>query len=259
MATFEGTEAEFTRFIGPRVRNVVNTMTRSAKIRTGYTCAHCGRKGVELEAAHVYGRDRKTVVHEVLEKYRIEGGYRVDLDPFERELKEAHEPIEKSFLFLCSDCHRAYDREGRAPTEDGRPARPTAGVLEPSSNPVPEGLGLAPGETNKSYVNRVFRALYGAGRISDTELFRLMSDDVESAEYRHRTFGFSRPLLVSSPEMRFDLTNHPRYYAEPVCDGLYLCKEWVSKPGSPSYNLDKFQAWARRMLSFLGEVAPARC
>lgn len=259
MAVFEGTEPEFNRYIGPRVRNLVQLMTKSAKRAAGGACSHCGRTDVELEAAHVHGRERTTIIHELLEHYRVGETHRVDLESFERELRAAHEPIEKSFLFLCSDCHRAYDREGRAPSEDRLPVRPTAGPVEPSSVLAPEGLELAPGEGNKSYVNRVFRALYGGGCISNAELVRLMSDDVESAEYRHRTFGFSRPLLVSSPEMRFDLTNRSRYYAEPVCDGLYLCKEWVSKPGSPSYNLDKFQAWARRMLSFPGEVAPARC
>ena len=259
MAVFEGTEPEFNRYIGPRVRNVVQLMTKSAKRAAGGACSHCGRTGVELEAAHVHGRERTTIIHELLEPYRVGEMYRVDLESFERKLRVAHEPIEKTFLFLCSDCHRAYDCKGRAPSEDRLPVRPAAGPIGPSSSPVPEDLELVPGEGNKSYVNRVFRALYGGGCISDAELVRLMSDDVESAEYRHRSFGFSRPLLVSSSEKRFDLTNHPRYYAEPACDGLYLCKEWVSKPESPSYNLNKFQAWARRMLSFPDAMAPARC
>ena len=67
-------------------------------------------------------------------------------------------------------------------------------------------------------------------------------------EYRLRTFGFSRPLFVRSDEERFDERGHPRYYADPVCDGIYLCSQWYFTGGSAGYNLDKFQAWSRRML-----------
>lgn len=248
MAVFEGSEPEFNRYVGPRVRNVVQLMTKSAKRAAGGACAHCGRTGVELEAAHVHGRERTTIIHELLERYRVGETYRVDLEAFERELRSSHEPMEETFLFLCSDCHRAYDREGHAPTEDGRPARPAAGALESSSSPVPEGLGLAPGETNKSYVTRVFSRLYDEGRIPESELRRLSEHGRMEGEYRLRNFGFSRPLFVRSDEERFDEKGHPRYYADSVCDGIHLCSQWYFTGTNTSYNLDKFQAWARRML-----------
>lgn len=247
MATFVGTESEFNRYVGPRVRNVVNAMTKAAKKEAGF-CALCGRSVPELEAAHVHGRERTTIIHELLERYRAGDTYRVDLDSFERELKAAHEPIGETFLFLCPECHRAYDRDGRARSASKPPTSKPASPSRPTDVVVPSGLELAPGETNKSYVTRVFASLYDGGRISESELARLSSEDSASEDYRQRTFGFSRPLYVRSAERRFDFTNHARYYAEPICGGIYLCSQWVSKPDSPSYNLDKFQTWARRML-----------
>lgn len=258
MAVFEGSEPEFNRYVGPRVRNVVQLMTKSAKRAAGGACAHCGRTGVELEAAHVHGRERTAIIHELLERYRAGETYRVDLGSFERRLRAAHEPIEKTFLFLCPDCHRAYDREGRTSSEDGRPSRPAAGPVKlPAA--APGDLGLAPGESNKAYVSRVFSRLYDSGRIPESELRRLSERSRMAEEYRLRTFGFSRPLFVRSDEERFDENSHPRYYADSVCDGIHLCSQWYFTGTNASYNLDKFQAWARRMLSSPGEAAPESC
>lgn len=248
MAVFEGSEPEFNRYVGPRVRNVVQLMTKSAKRAADGACAHCGRTGVELEAAHVHGRERTTIIHELLERYRVGEAYRVDLEAFERELKAAHEPIGETFLFLCPECHRAYDRDGGARSALRRPTSEPVSPSRPTGATVPSDLELSPGETNKSYVTRVFARLYDGGHIPESELARLSSEDSVSKDYRQRTFGFSRPLYVRSAERRFDFTNHARYYADPICGGFYLCSQWVSKPDSPSYNLDKFQAWARRML-----------
>ena len=109
-------------------------------------------------------------------------------------------------------------------------------------------LELAPGETNKAYVARIFSFLYEEGRIPNSELHRLSGKGSLDAEYRLRTFGFSRPLFVRSEEERCDARGYPRYYAKPICNGLYLCKEWYFSGTNTSYNLDKFQAWAHRML-----------
>ena len=248
MAVFEGSEHEFNRYIGPRVRNVVQLMTKSAKRAAGSACAHCGRTDVELEAAHVHGRERTTIIHELLERYRVAEMYRVDLESFEHELRAAHEPIEDTFLFLCSDCHRAYDRAGKAAATDRRTVQPAADFVEPPHSEAPGDLEPAPGESNKSYVNRVFSCLYYGGHIPESELRRLSEHSRLAGEYRLRNFGFSRPLFVRSDEERFDEKGHPRYYADPVCDGLYLCSQWFFTGTNASYNLNKFQAWARRML-----------
>ena len=60
---------------------------------------------------------RRAIVREVLEKYRSGDGYHIgDLDLFEQEVVEAHEPVDETFLFLCKDCHRAYDAVADVPT-----------------------------------------------------------------------------------------------------------------------------------------------
>ena len=123
MATFIGTEDEFNTFIGPRMRNKIPPLTRAAKAAANNICQHCGRKVAELDAAHVHGRERKEIIHSVLEKYRAGDSYSVNLQTFEREFVNAHYPIEETFLFLCKDCHNDYDapvrRVSRTAMESG--------------------------------------------------------------------------------------------------------------------------------------------
>lgn len=116
MATFIGTEKEFSTLIGPRMRNKVQSLTKDAKRATGNVCQHCGKKMPELDAAHVHGRERKEIIHSVLEKYRDGDTYSVDLQRFEQEFVDAHYPIEKTFLFLCKECHSKYDAPVRHAT-----------------------------------------------------------------------------------------------------------------------------------------------
>ena len=114
MASFYGTAEEFDKFLMPRIRNRIQFLARPLKERSGGRCEHCGRSGVALDAAHVHGRERKTIVREVLEKYRTGEGYHIgDLEAFEQEVVDAHEPVDEAFLFLCKDCHRAYDSESK--------------------------------------------------------------------------------------------------------------------------------------------------
>lgn len=109
MASFTGTIEEFDCFIMPRIRNRVQTASRPLKARANGRCEHCGEERT-LEAAHVHGRGRKAIVREVLEKHRAGDAYNIaDLREFEEEVMRAHEPMGECFLFLCSDCHRAYD------------------------------------------------------------------------------------------------------------------------------------------------------
>lgn len=109
MATFIGTEKEFNDYVGPRVRNKNQTLTKKAKTARNNVCEHCGKTVGELDAAHVHGRERKAIVHELLQPYRDGDVYRVDLAAFEQALIKAHQPVKKVFLFLCRDCHVAYD------------------------------------------------------------------------------------------------------------------------------------------------------
>lgn len=105
---------------------------------------------------------------------------------------------------------------------------------------------LLPGEKNRDYIERVFTYLFENQLISFGEIERLVAE--EHRDYRLVNFGFSRPLFVESSIRRTDSNSYPRYYANPICGRYHLCKEWYFDEGHPSYNLDKLQKWAKRMM-----------
>ena len=55
MASFVGSYDDFIKFIGPRTRNVVNSITRRHKNEIN-KCEHCGKEDITFEAAHVKGQ-----------------------------------------------------------------------------------------------------------------------------------------------------------------------------------------------------------
>lgn len=115
MARFEGTHQEFHHFIGPRIRNVVQTATAGPRRRRGGVCEECGETA-KLEAAHIHGKGRRTLIEGVLADYTdAEGKVSCDLEETERRILEAHMPIEETFRFLCNACHTTYDA-GTKPT-----------------------------------------------------------------------------------------------------------------------------------------------
>jgi hypothetical protein len=109
MARFVGTTQEFHHFVGPRIRNVIQTATAGPRKQRGDVCEECGQ-GAKLEAAHIHGRGRRTLIEGVLKHYTdTEGIITCDLDEVEQRILEAHTPIDETFRFLCSGCHTAYD------------------------------------------------------------------------------------------------------------------------------------------------------
>ena len=132
MTTFEGTSQEFKRFIGPRLRNLVNLMTKKQRKEVG-ACEHCGSTE-KLEAAHVRGRDRTEIIDILLGDAALDNRViRIDLVRFEERFWSEHEPFEKAFLILCWNCHQKYDSSAIPPappiTHEGEPdvaLRPTA-------------------------------------------------------------------------------------------------------------------------------------
>jgi len=110
MAKFEGTIQEFHHFIGPRIRNAINNLTRKYRQKLNGICEDCGQKK-ELHSAHVHGRGRRIIIEEVLEKYITNEIVLCDIEGAEKQIIEAHLPIELSFMFLCHSCHVAYDSQ----------------------------------------------------------------------------------------------------------------------------------------------------
>jgi hypothetical protein len=115
MASFIGTLDEFIRYINPRVKNVINAISRAYKAEIGQ-CEHCGSVDVILEAAHVTGRERPVIIEEVLSDFINGEIITVDLDVFEARLKAAHEPIDKVIKALCRPCHIQYDNFANQPS-----------------------------------------------------------------------------------------------------------------------------------------------
>ena len=113
-ASFSGELQDFYDFIGPKIRNDIATMTKKRKIELGYICQICNKKN-ELDAAHRHGRERNTIIENLLEPYKNENGvYTVlDMRGFQKTLLQAHLPLEDNFLFLCKSCHREYDSKNQ--------------------------------------------------------------------------------------------------------------------------------------------------
>lgn len=107
MASFVGTNKEFRRYIGPRLRNLVQQFTKNHKAEMS-ACEHCGSEE-NLESAHVHGRDRNEIIDLVLSESTYNGVATVDIAMFEERFKEEHHPLEKSILILCRSCHKKYD------------------------------------------------------------------------------------------------------------------------------------------------------
>lgn len=259
MATFVGTETEFNHFLMPRICNYIQSITKPVKRSMNNICQHCGQKK-ELHAAHIRGRERKDIVHSLLQRYKTEDGYKVDLNRFKQEVKQAHEPVNECFLFLCQDCHRKYDNDSENAAQHSHHVDKDNVSIEKESIVVSNiyeapsdflrFLELREDEQNRDYVTRVFERLYDSECITNYELKRLKGMDEDSVDYRRRTFGFRRPFYVESlSERREKHTGQDRYYSKPTCGKFYLCAQWYFNESHTSYNLDKFQEWALRMFN----------
>ena len=109
MATFNGTIKEFHDYIGPRIRNVINNLTRKPRQQKNGVCELCGKKA-ELQSAHVHDRDRRTIIESALIPHTDgKGQITCSIENVELEILEAHEPIEETFKFICRQCHVEYD------------------------------------------------------------------------------------------------------------------------------------------------------
>jgi hypothetical protein len=118
MAIFEGTVQEVHDFLGPRIRNKVNNLTRNARLARQGICEHCGERK-ELQSAHTHGHDRRMLIENVLKEFKVNDKVRFDVIEAESRILEAHQPIEETFIFLCQSCHAIYD-EAETPTQENR-------------------------------------------------------------------------------------------------------------------------------------------
>jgi hypothetical protein len=111
MAELKCTFKEFHKFIGPRIRNAIQNLTKKRKKELDHICQFCKKKN-ELEAAHIRGNGRKQIIENILSKYiqkENKNLVKIDLQEIEETILSAHKPINDYFKFLCSKCHKEYD------------------------------------------------------------------------------------------------------------------------------------------------------
>jgi hypothetical protein len=113
MAIFEGSIQEFHHYVGPRIRNAVNSFARTARNTRNGVCEDCEKSGQELDSAHVHGRDRRTIIETVLSRYESNGVVRCDVALIEKEILSGHGDVKDAFKFLCKKCHVEYDNGHR--------------------------------------------------------------------------------------------------------------------------------------------------
>jgi len=107
MASFIGTKEDFNRYIGPFLRNLVQQITRKYKNEVG-CCQHCG-SNESLEAAHIHGRERGSIIDSILSNYTIDNTITLNLTDFEKDFKSEHKIIDSTIIILCKPCHNNYD------------------------------------------------------------------------------------------------------------------------------------------------------
>lgn len=126
---FTGTNQEFKRYIGPWLRNLVQMITKKHKA-TVAACEHCGVVE-DLESAHIQGRDRNQIIDRLIAAGSSAHVLTVDLERFENDFRREHDPVEKSILILCRQCHVKYDSGGRR-----RSSRSATGISAADILPV---------------------------------------------------------------------------------------------------------------------------
>lgn len=110
MAMFNGTIEEFEKYIGPRIRNRINTIAKDERNKRNGICDIC-KNVAELQSAHIHGKERKKIINEVLSKYQTDMTVLIDIGSIEEEIISKHYPISETFKFLCHTCHRKYDNK----------------------------------------------------------------------------------------------------------------------------------------------------
>jgi hypothetical protein len=110
MAKFEGSIQEFHLYLGPRIIDLVNSLTR--KNRQKGICEHCEKEG-KLDSAHVHGKERRTIIESILKRYVVGDQVNCDIREIEKLILQAHKPLSDTFKFLCNTCHREYDRKAQ--------------------------------------------------------------------------------------------------------------------------------------------------
>jgi len=216
MAKFQGTIQEFHRFIGPRIRNAVNSMTRRARTERNGICEQCG-KNASLDSAHVHGRGRIEIISDVLSAYS-EGNTVIIEDLLEVEVKilEAHRPIEQTFKFLCRLCHREYDNLNSLNEN-------ILEEIEPSNQAfvIIGGVELKLRRTGNRTKQYFFDVLPRLISVAEDQAINLQSES-----FCKEMLSMAYPVLTIDSDCIFDNTGRRRYYPQHILNKFYICNDW---------------------------------
>lgn len=131
---FEGSFEDFNRYVGPKLRNVIQNFTRTERNKEKGICEYC-HKPATLQSAHKSGEERPEKILDLLKRYftvkNKNDWYRVPLDEFEKRFKDAHMPIRKHIFFLCNECHDKYDKRKTITTQQIENERMKKGCTNP--------------------------------------------------------------------------------------------------------------------------------
>lgn len=191
MASFEGTTQEIHRYIGPRIRNAVNSLTRKARLERNGVCEFCGKKAT-LDSAHVHGKGRREIIEDVLRNYADGKTVRIpDLNRLEQKILDAHSPISKTFRFICKSCHTEYDSNVYKKGDLKMPAQKTKDKDGCSHLKILQGVGI---ETFITYFEQ-FKAY------TNKELIQILIENHGYGKNSASTKVSKGKKIIDAPEM----------------------------------------------------------
>lgn len=227
--TFVGSKEEFVKFIGGYCRNKVLNLTRAEKKKLGVCQTPSCRKRTTLEAAHIHGRERITIINEILDNYiNSDNLVEINLNDFERLFVEEHTPISKSIIVLCKDCHRAYDNKKDIIEDES----------ESEEQNDPQSIKTLECENKIGVKVRDFFK-----SIENKEISNTLVKNLCDADYSKNTFNIIYPVLLDSKFSPDTIDNKKiRYYSDRIKlnnKSYYLCNHWFE------YHIDNFSKWTQ--------------
>ena len=242
MAMFNGTIEEYHKYIGPRIRNRINVYTKEERMKQKGICQLCGNKA-ELESAHIKGKDRKTLIETVLEKYKKDETVLIDLGNIEEEIIKEHIPINEVFLFLCPNCHRKYDNENINNNTIINNDKENNIFYDSTDNIKIGKYEIPMKNTDKlqEYIQKILKILFKYKLIPENEIIKL-----KTKEYTKQYFKINYPLLINKNENIKDDYGHNRYWVKYILDNKYrVCSQWWKDFETDNY--EGLQNWLKHL------------
>jgi hypothetical protein len=250
MARFIGTIEDYEKYIGPRIRNIVNTFAKSERDSRNGKCEFCGQN-TELESAHKHGKERNQLIKEALKKYDNGSYFDIDVEKCEQDILELHTPINAVFYFLCRKCHRSYDSNGKSEipryeqqpiekqTEDGM-VNKVDGIINIKGTNVP--LYKNENEKTQDFIKRILHLFFKENLLPDVEIKNMLDKN-----YCKKTFGISYSILQNDKTKLRDKKDGPfRYWANEIFGNeYYACSQWW-KTNDETYK-KKLSEWIKKI------------